>query len=122
MTRIATLFALLLTLAVIAAPAAASTAPDLPAASPATAFDAQEDGGSSFTDAPGSGWSAVVIWSLVGLVIVSAVLGIFYFMKRQVGGFPDNPSWVAPITIMPSKDFPDEGDFGEEPGAEAHGH
>ncbi|MEX1104039.1 MAG: hypothetical protein WED87_07300 [Dehalococcoidia bacterium] len=56
-----------------------------------------------------------MIWSIVGLAIFVVVGGVLYFMKRQMGGFPENPSWVAPITIMPSKDFPDEGDFGDQP-------
>ncbi|MGH2608582.1 MAG: hypothetical protein ACRDHF_05780 [Tepidiformaceae bacterium] len=119
MTRLAIVLTLLLTLSVFAAPAAAFAA-DGSAAPVEVAVDAQDDGGSPFTDAPGSGWSAVVIWTLVGLVVVAAVLGVLYFMKRQVGGFPDNPSWVAPITIMESKDFPDEGDFGDEAAAPSH--
>lgn len=120
MIRIAIVLALLLILAVLALPASASTSPPGPDAGVSVHAQEEEDeGGSSFADVPG-GLNAMVVWSIVGLGIVAAVLGFFYFMKRQVGGFPENPSWVAPITIMPSKDFPDEGDFGDEPTAPAH--
>ena len=69
---------------------------------------AQEHGGS----AAGStrAIEPVVIWSFSGILAGALLLGVFYLLKRRVGGFPKNPSWVAPITIMPSKDFPGDTD------------
>lgn len=88
-------------------------------------FDAQDEGhgdeeGAGTASERRDGLDGVVIWSLAGLGIVSIVLGVFYFFKRQVGGFPENPAWVAPITIMPSKDFPDEGDYPDSAPTHAH--
>lgn len=123
MARLAVLFPLLLVVAAIACPIGASAVAETLAGPAPHALQAQEGGGGSpFGDAPGSGWSAVVIWSLVSVLIFSAVMGVFYFLKRQLGGFPDNPSWVAPITIMASEDFPDEGDFGEAEAGHTAGH
>ena len=102
----------------IAAPAAALAAQQDPGPhrQVVAAQEAQpQDGGGN------SGLGSAVIWSLVGIGIFAVALGAFYYFKRQVGGFPENPSWVAPITIMPSKDFPDEADFGE-PATPGHGH
>ena len=81
---------------------------------PFASIDAQDDGHGD-EDAAGAGerrdgLNSVVIWTLAGVGIFAVGLGAFYFFKRQVGGFPENPAWVAPITIMPSKDFPDEAD------------
>lgn len=61
------------------------------------------------------------IWTVVGVAAGALILGIFYLLKRRVGGFPQNPDWVAPISIMPSKDSPDEGAFGDV-APDAHGH
>jgi len=63
----------------------------------------------------------VLVWSSLGVVAGGLVLSVLYVFKRRVGGFPANPSWVAPITIMPSKDFPTEGSYGDVP-AGGHGH
>lgn len=118
MNRLALRLLLIATLlAALSAPAAALAGSyDLPDAGHAT--PAQEepaaDGDDELVD-------PVVIWSLVGLGVFAAVMGALYYFKREVGGFPENPTWFAPITIMPSKDFPDEGDFGEQvPSAQAH--
>ncbi|WP_322795641.1 hypothetical protein [Tepidiforma sp.] len=51
-----------------------------------------------------------VTWSLLAAGVFCLVLGILYLLKRQVGGFPENPSWVAPISIMRSRDLPAEDD------------
>ena len=61
----------------------------------------------------------VAIWTIVGTLLGGFALSILYLLKRRVGGFPRNPAWVAPITIMQSKDFPDEGYYGDTP-ADAH--
>jgi hypothetical protein len=56
----------------------------------------------------------VVLGTLAFIALFSVALGVLYLLKRQVGGFPEHPEWVAPITIMRSRDLP--GDDGE------HGH
>jgi hypothetical protein len=56
-----------------------------------------------------------VLWTFAGVAAGALIAGVFYLMKRRVGGFPRNPSWIAPITIMPSKDFADEGTFPDSP-------
>ncbi len=84
----------------------------LSAAAPALA----DDEGHSDPAAAGSGTDVVdpALWSIAGIAAGAVVLGLLYFVKRGAGGFPANPSWVAPITIMRSRDLP--GDDG------AHGH
>ena len=62
----------------------------------------------------------MLVWSTAGIVASGILLSVFYLLKRRVGGFPANPAWVAPITIMQSKDFPTEGSYGDVP-ADAHG-
>ncbi len=54
----------------------------------------------------------MVVWSIVVIAGFAVLFGTLYLLKRRVGGFPANPAWVAPITVMPSKDFADEGTFG----------
>lgn len=64
-----------------------------------------------------------VLWSLAGVAIFAIVMGVFYLFKRQVGGFPENPEWVAPISIMRSRDLPAEDDthgHGDSHGHDAH--
>ena len=63
----------------------------------------------------------VAIWTIVGTLLGALALGILYLFKRRVGGFPRNPTWVAPISKLYSKDSADEGAFGDVP-ADAHGH
>ncbi|MGE3076478.1 MAG: hypothetical protein AB7N24_11405 [Dehalococcoidia bacterium] len=75
---------------------------------------AQENGGeshgsdgSSFIGGPD--WTdvkEVTIWSIVSIAGGAAILGVLYLFKRKVGGFPENPAWVAPITIMPASELP----------------
>lgn len=62
----------------------------------------------------------MVLWSIAAIAGAATVFGTLYLFKRRIGGFPANPSWVAPITIMPSNTFADEGTFGDAP-ADAHG-
>jgi hypothetical protein len=78
------------------------------------------DEGTLISTGPENDVRTVTIWALVGTVIGGLVLSIFYLLKRRVGGFPAHPAWVAPISIMQSKDFPDEGYYGDAP-ADAHG-
>ena len=60
-----------------------------------------------------------VTWMIVGIVGASVAMGLLYLFKRRIGGFPKNPSWVAPITIMPSSELPGDVD---SHAAESHGH
>lgn len=63
----------------------------------------------------------VLVWAIIGVGALAGVIGILYQVKKKLGGFPENPSWVAPITVMPSRELPDEGDFGDQvPSEQAH--
>lgn len=91
----------------------------LAAAAPAAAAPALEVG-----YGPGKSVEPVIIWTAVGVAIISVVGGTFYLLKRQVGAFPANPEWVAPISIIRSRDLPGDTDPHEAaaPGQEdAHG-
>ena len=59
------------------------------------------------------------IWTLTGILASAFILSGLYFVKKAVGGFPKNPTWVAPITIMPSKGFTQ--DSGDSHGHDDHG-
>lgn len=63
-----------------------------------------------------------VTWSLIAAGVFCLVLGILYLLKRQVGGFPENPSWVAPISIMRSRDLPAEDDTHDAHGSHDSHH
>ena len=77
------------------------------------------------SDSPG--WSdvkEVTIWSIAGILGGAVVFGVLYTLKRKVGGFPENPTWVAPISIMPASQLPaddtDPHGHGHGEGHEAH--
>lgn len=112
--------ALLAVVALIAiaavAPAAAAEAPREPAPIVRQLRPLPNEGESS---GGGSDVKPMVIWSIVTVLGGATVFGTLYLLKRRVGGFPQHPAWVAPITIMPSKDFADEGAYGDAP---AGGH
>jgi len=40
--------------------------------------------------------SLVVLWFVAGVGLGVIVMGTLYLFKRQVGGFPENPSWKPP--------------------------
>ncbi len=61
----------------------------------------------------------ILLWSISGVAAGGVVMGTLYLLKRRVGAFPKNPTWVAPISIMESKTFADEGTFGD---AQSEGH
>lgn len=92
------------------------------ATAPVSAFAADGASGSERDVVP------TVLWSLVGVVAFALALGVFYALKRGVGAFPKNPTWVAPISIRPSSDFPGDPDPHEAtshhddhtPGVHAH--
>ena len=63
----------------------------------------------------------VVIWSLVAICVAALVYGILYWFKRQLGGFPQPPSWIPPIDYMLSKDLPqDPPENGHHNGDDSH--
>jgi len=79
----------------------------------------QEHGGA--TGDGGGDVSTRVIWTIVGVAGGAVIFGTLYLLKRRVGGFPENPTWVAPITIMPSRENADETTWGEGDTAGSHG-
>ena len=73
------------------------------------------------TDDEGRPVEPMLLWSLAGIGISGVALTVLYLLKRRVGGFPENPEWVAPITIMQSKDNATEETFGGVSDHDAHG-
>ena len=61
-----------------------------------------------------------LIWSIVAVAGGAIVGGTLYLLKRQVGGFPANPDWVAPITIMPAEENAVEEEDFPPPPADHH--
>lgn len=125
MIRLATLVAAFtvaaLSTVLAALPVAAAASPAGAHALSAPAFDDQ-DGHELVTTASGdSGQDVVprVAWTLAGVAASVVGLSGLYLLKRRLGGFPKNPAWVAPITIMPSSELPGDRDPHE---AETHGH
>lgn len=57
------------------------------------------------------------LWSVLGIVVACGIGGVFYMLRRSLGHFA-NPTWIAPISIMLSKESPES--YGDAP-AEAHG-
>lgn len=93
---------------------------------PATAAFAQEHGGGdeghATTPTSHRSWDEVqkvAVWSIVTIAAGCALLSVLYLFKRQVGGFPEHPAWVAPITIMPAGQLP--GDDADPHGHDSHG-
>jgi hypothetical protein len=85
-----------------------------PQTQPLPSSAAQENGDEeSAAEGSGRDVAPVAIWSVVGIIAGAIVFTALYMLKRQIGGFPENPDWVAPITILYSKDAPDEGAFGD---------
>lgn len=85
--------------------------------------ESEGHGGSSFIGGPD--WKdvrEVTIWSLVSIAGGSALLGVFYLFKRKIGAFPENPTWVAPITIMPASELPGDDDPHGQGNADHGGH
>jgi len=114
LTRIAAVF-VLLAFALGAAPAFASSEPHGADATVTRLQEGEpEESASDETDIV-----PVAVWTIAGVLLAGLAGGVFYLLKRRVGGFPQNPSWVAPISIMESKDFADEGSFGDAP-VESH--
>lgn len=95
---------LLLRLALVSALAFAALGVIAPAA-------ADDQGAHTVTQADGDGTDIlpVTLWSLAGVAVGAVVMGTLYLFKRRVGGFPANPSWTAPISVMRSRDLPGDG-------------
>lgn len=57
-----------------------------------------------------------ITWTLVVMAAGAIIGATFYLLKRQVGAFPKDPDWVAPISIMPAgENAEDEADFPPPP-------
>ena len=59
-----------------------------------------------------------VLWMSGGVAAFLLVLSVGYGLKRAIGAFPKNPTWIAPITIRPSSEFP--GDLDPHEATSAH--
>jgi hypothetical protein len=65
-------------------------------------YDPQERGESS------GDTTTPIIWAVIGVATASLIGGTLYLLKREVGGFPADPDWVAPISVMRSSDSAEE--------------
>lgn len=83
-------------------------------ATPALAVEGSPTGGNGRDILP------PVVWMLCGVAASAVLLSIFYLLKRRIGGFPANPAWVAPITIMLSSESPQDGAAHGPAAAEDH--
>ena len=68
------------------------------------------------SDRPGT----PVIWAVIGVAAASAIGGVLYLLKREVGGFPSDPDWIAPISILRSGESPIDVDDFDEPPEDQH--
>lgn len=59
-----------------------------------------------------------IFWTIIGGLAGGLIFSGLYLLKRKVGGFPEHPTWVAPISVMPSRELPES--FGEAP-PDSHG-
>lgn len=114
-TLLVALASALLAMAVVS-PAAFATETQAPASQPPTTTAFQDEGAASERAV-----EPVILWSLTGIAAGAVVLGMLYLLKRRIGGFPENPPWVAPIFITPSSDNPTEETFGAAPDHDSHG-
>lgn len=92
---------------------------------PASMAFAQEHGDAAASSSNSPHWSdvkEVALWSIASVAAGAVILGVLYTFKRKVGGFPENPSWVAPITIMPSRELPGDDNQGHEATAPHDAH
>jgi hypothetical protein len=72
-----------------------------------------EDGSGATPASSSAQWSDVqnvALWSIVGIAGSAVLLSVLYLFKRRVGGFPEHPAWVAPISIQLASQLP-----GDEP-------
>lgn len=123
-----------LRLALVVAALALATAAPAPVAAAsadlsqtASVAAAQETGGHGETrDGGASGISANterILWSVLAVALAVPIGGVFYLLKKRLRAFPENPEWVAPISVMRSRDLPDERTYeGSEAAGPGHGH
>lgn len=93
-------------------PAAAMTDPGMPGEAIVAAQETNGDGQDVLP---------MVLWTMGVLAVAGVVLGTLYLLKRRVGGFPENPTWTAPITVMLASENATEETFGLEPEHASHG-
>ena len=113
--RLALATAALLALGSMAATASAASSS---AGSSANAAIREEEPLSAGT---GAEIEPVAIWSFIVVLLACGAGGVFYLLKKRMGGFPANPAWTAPIEIMRSSTFPDENTYGDAPADHGHG-
>lgn len=64
-----------------------------------------------------------VLWSVLAIGLAVPIAGVLYLLKKRLRAFPEHPEWVAPISVMRSRDLPDERTYqGEESLQEASSH
>lgn len=64
-----------------------------------------------------------VLWSVLAIALAVPIGGVLYLLKKRLRAFPEHPEWVAPISVMRSRDLPDERTYqGEESLPEASSH
>ena len=105
----ATVFASLLTVGALA-PSAAIASPVDPAPVVRSVVREQAHGEEGQAGSPRA-VERILLWSVAGVGLGALGLTTLYLLKRRIGAFPSNPTWVAPITIMPSRTFADEFTF-----------
>ncbi|GBD24149.1 hypothetical protein HRbin29_01823 [bacterium HR29] len=122
--RLVALFAALALAVVVSAPVAAASV-DMAHSAPSA--PAQETGGHG--EARGGDASGVsanterILWSVLAIALAVPIAGVFYLLKKRLRAFPENPEWVAPISVMRSRDLPDEHTYeGGEAAGTGHGH
>ena len=86
-----------------------ATLPAFAAQAPVTGYVTQQQPTSTHDIVP------MAIWAIVAVLVACLVGGIMYAFKRQIGAYPKHPTWVAPISIMLSRDLP-----GDDESHEAH--
>ncbi len=64
--------------------------------------------------------SVHVLWTIAGAIIGAVIMAYLYLLKRGVGGFAENPDWVAPISIEPSSSFPEEAEDDDHHDSNGH--
>ncbi len=101
------LFAVVLVTALAAGPASPVFAAAAPTAAGPAYRIAQE---APTASGPARDIVPFAVWMFVGVATFAIILTVFYLFKRRIGGFPANPGWVAPISIMPSSELPGDSD------------
>lgn len=116
------MLAVLLTLSSVVAASAAPRSSEVPA----HGVVSQQEGGQPTSDhgIAGSGANTErILWSILAIALAVPIAGTLYLLKRRLRAFPEHPEWVAPISVMRSRDLPDERTVESgEPSHNAHAH